>query len=189
MLRKHNYMLGLLVFIIVTVAFGMNSTLVSAGQCVAQMSDTNTGQYYGSSVQLPVTVTATCSFSGGQLYVVGNAYDTSLNANVNSDYTLLTSVNDSNVYNGQVVFNLPPIVQGDTVQISISIYTNGPNGSLITTAAQTLQFSSSFTSSGYYYPRYYCYPGSYCSYPSYPTYPSYPSHPSPPHEPPPNPHH
>jgi hypothetical protein len=172
-------MLALLLLVILGVV--TNIGLVTADSCTAQLNYPVTPtMYYGSNVQIVVPVSATCSFTGGQLYAVGNAYDTSLNANLGSANTALVPINAGNVYSGQLVFNLPSIAQGHTVQISVSIYNGGLNGPILTTTAQTVQVPSNYY---YNYPANYCYPGYNCYpwYPSYPSYPSYYWYPSPPH--------
>jgi len=42
------------------------------------------------------------------------------------------------MYNGQLTFSLPSTSQGDTLQISVSLY-NGQYGQLLTTSAETIQ--------------------------------------------------
>ena len=157
-----------------------NSSLVAADSCVAQFGDSSlsTTQYYISNAQIVVPVTTTCSFNSGQLYAVGNIYDTSTNNNLGSTNTILTSINGGNVFNGQLVFNILPLIQNDVLQISVSIYTNGFNGSLLTSATQTVQvFGANYSAPP-------AYPGNYWwYYPSYqwsPSYPSYQPNPSPP---------
>ena len=179
-----------------------NSSPVAADSCVAQLGNfsLSTSQYYNSNAQIVVPVSTTCSFNGGQLYAVGNGVD-SFGTNLGSTNTVLTSVNGGNVFNGQLVFTVPLSLQGDAVQISVSIYGNGLNGPLLTSVTQTVQ--GYYTNYGYpgnywYYPSYPYYP-SYASYPSYPSNPSTPpehhDNPTPPttppghHEPSPSPHH
>ena len=111
-------------------------------------TSTLTTTYYNSNGQIVVPVSATCSFAGGQLYAVGNAID-SFGNNLGSTNTVLTSINGGNVFNGQLVFTVPLSVQSNTVQISVSIYSNGPNGSLLTSATQTVQVNGI----NYYNPR------------------------------------
>jgi hypothetical protein len=159
-----------------------NSSSVAADSCVAQLSNSSLAitQYYDSNGQIVVPVSATCAFSGYQLYAEGNIYDVSTNSNLTSTSTILTSINGGNVFNGQLIFNLPPLSQNDVLQISVSIYSNGFNDSLLTSVSQTVQV----VGANYYTPP--AYPGNYWYYPSYPSYqwsPSYPSYqpnPSPP---------
>ena len=158
------------------------SSLVLADSCTAQLGyPTTPTTYYASSFQLIIPISATCSFSSGQLSAVGNVYDTSTNNNLGSTNTVLTSTDGGNVFNGQLVLTVP-LVQDDTLEVMVSIYSNGPNGSsLLTSATQTLQVNgvNYYSPPGYYW----YYPGypSYSSAPSYPSYPSHPSYPSPGH--------
>jgi hypothetical protein len=182
-------------FLTILVGAMSSSSLVSADACTAQLSYSIPSTYNNSNVQMVVPVSATCSFITGQLYVVGNAYDQSLNTNLGSVNTALIPTG-GNIFSGQLTFNLPSYVQGHTVQVTISIYSNGPNGGILTTAAQTVQVPNATYSypTNYYYPSNCYYPGNYCYYPGYyyPSPPSYP--PEPPHHhhepyPPGPPHH
>jgi len=168
-------------FLTILVGAMSSSSLVSADACTAQLSYSIPSTYNNSNVQMVVPVSATCSFITGQLYVVGNAYDQSLNTNLGSVNTALIPTG-GNIFSGQLTFNLPSYVQGHTVQVTISIYSNGPNGGILTTAAQTVQVPNATYSypTNYYYPSNCYYPGNYCYYPGY-YYPSPPSYPPPHH--------
>ncbi len=97
----------------------------TSNSCTAQLSpSTATYSNYNSNVGLTVPVSATCSFSGGQLYAVGYAYDTSTNMAQSSANSLLTWISDS-TYRGQLGFKLSPTLLGQNLQISVSIY--GPS--------------------------------------------------------------
>jgi hypothetical protein len=177
LLRTCNRAIVALVLLLGIVLVAGNSSPVSADSCIAQVNYPVTPTtYYTSNFQMVVPVSATCSFSGGQLYAVGNVYDTSTNNNLGSTNTVLTPVDGGNVFNGQLMLTLP-LVQGDTLQVTVSIYSNGPNGTLLTSATQTVQVNGI---------NYYAAPSDYWYYPwnpSYqwsPSYPSYPSSPSPP---------
>ena len=126
---------------------------ILADSCTAQLVSPLSTTYYNENGQIVVPVSATCSFTGGQLYAVGNAADL-FGTNLGSTNTVLTSVNGGNVFNGQLIFTIPLSIRSDTVQISVSIYSNGPNGSSLTSAAQTIQVISL---SHYGYPGYYWY--------------------------------
>src|SRR5208283_3158017 len=169
-------------FITILVGAVSSSSIVSADACAAQLSYSPFPSTYNSYVQLIVPVSATCSFITGQLYVVGNAYDQTLNTNLGSANTVLNP-SGGNVFSGQLIFNLPFNVQGHTVQVTISIYNNGLNGGILTTAVQTIQVPGSTYSNpaNYYYPGNCNYPGNYCYYPGYYYYPSPPSYPPPHH--------
>ena len=52
--------------------------------------------------------------------------------------TIASTASYSNTYNGQLTFSLPSTTQGDTLQISVSLY-NGQYGQLLTTSAETIQ--------------------------------------------------
>ena len=101
--------------------------------------------YYTSEVVVPVS--ATCSFHGGQLSIVGEATDASTNAHLGSAGAVLSAAYGINIYTGQLVFNLPPQVTGHTLQISISIfggiYNGFSNGSPLTTSVETVQVNPS----------------------------------------------
>lgn len=149
----------------------VGDNVVLADSCSAQLNYSTTY----SNGQIIVPVSASCSFIGGQLYAVGYAVD-SYGRNLGSTSTLLTSINGGNTFSGQLVFTSPFPAQGGTVQVSVSIYSNGPNGTILTSTTQTLQVNGVY-GYGYYSP------GTYWYYPWYPSYPSYPSYspPSPPH--------
>jgi hypothetical protein len=169
-MRTCDQALVALVLLLGVVMVAGNSSPVAADSCTAQLGNPLTPTYYTSNGQIVVPVSATCSFAGGQLYAVGNAVD-AFGANLGSTNTVLTSTNGGNVFNGQLVFTVPLSVQGNAVQISVSIYSNGPNSSFLTSVTQTLQgYYTNYSYPGYYW--YYWYP----SYPSYPSYPPYRSH-------------
>jgi hypothetical protein len=166
-------------------AVAANSSPVFAqSACGAQVNSsiTATQQYYGSSgsydasnynwnIQMSVPVSASCSYTRGQLYATGNAFDTTSGTNLASANTVLNNVNGG-YYNGQLVFTLPPSVMGHPLQISISVYSNynGQYGSLVATTSQsvTIHPSNSYYQSNYQnnyqnnYPSYY-----YNQYPRY----------------------
>ena len=118
---------------------------------------------------MTVPVSATCSTYSGQLFAVGDAYDTTTNSDLGSVNTGLSSAGGGN-FNGQLNFYLPTTVQGDTVQISVSIYNTafGNNGSLLATTSQTVtidggynqNYQNSYSSCqpGYSYVGGSCYP-------------------------------
>jgi hypothetical protein len=58
-----------------------------------------------------------------------------------STSTNLMSVNGGTNFSGQLTFNLPPLTQGDSIQISTSIY-DGQYGNLITTTGETVQIGA-----------------------------------------------
>ena len=167
-MRTCSYAVVALALLLGAVMVAGSSSPVTADSCAAQLgsSSLSTAQYYSSSAQIVVPVSSTCSFSGGQLYAVGSIYDVSTNSNLGSANTILTSVGGGNTFNGQLVFNIPPVAQGDDLQISASIYNSVVNGTLLTSATETVQLNGV---------NYYAYPYYYWYYPSYPSYspPSY----------------
>ena len=97
----------------------------TSNSCTTQLSPSAAiYNNYNSNVGLTVPVLATCSFSGGQLYAVGYAYDTSTNMAQSSTNTLLTWISNG-TYSGQLGFKLSPTLLGHNLQISVSIY--GPS--------------------------------------------------------------
>ena len=97
----------------------------TSNSCTAQLSPSAaTYTSYNSNVALAVPVSATCSFSGGQLYAVGYAYDAVTNMAQSSTNGLLTWISN-NTYSGQLAFKLSPTLLGHNLQISVSIY--GPS--------------------------------------------------------------
>ncbi len=149
----------MLAFVVAAVAVVGNSP-VSADSCVAQLgysSLSTTQYYYNSNIGINVPVSASCSFMGGQLYAVGDAYDTAVNTDLGLVSTMLTPVYGNSNYNGQLVFNLPASIVGHSVQITVSIYSGSPygyssggNGLLLATAAQRVQVNVSNDQNGYY---------------------------------------
>lgn len=134
----------LLALLIAAAGIVANSSPVSAtDSCTTQLAEASMGPYYDSiSIGMRVSVYATCSFSGGRLYARGNVYDKSINDNLSSAGTVLTSLNGGNVFRGQLVLILPIMarisVEGHTLQISVSIY-DTPYGSILTSATQTVE--------------------------------------------------
>ena len=147
-----------IVLIIAIIAIGAASNPVLAQPCDAQLGYpvTATPLYYGSSVQVTIPVSATCSIYTNQLYAIGTAY-TGYNANLGTANTVLYATY-GNSFSGQLQFNLP--VSAQTVQFSVSIY-NAQNG---------------------YYQQYYggqplaVASETYVISPTYPSYPSYPGY-------------
>ena len=128
----------ILVIAVVSVEIGGNQA--AADPCVAQLSyPPLPATYSNSNVPLLIPISATCSTNyGNQLYATGNAYDTTSGAGLGSVSSVLQSVDGGNSFTGQLGFNLPPTSQGDTVQISVSIY-NGQYGNQITATSETIQ--------------------------------------------------
>jgi len=142
-LRTRNYAIMLLAVTIAIVAVSVNSNLVSADPCLAQLNYPIMPVVYSyANVPIVVPVSATCTtYYGSQIYATGNAYDATSNVGLGSVSTVLQSVNGGTTFNGQLGFNLPPSTQGHSVQVSVSIY-NSQYGNLITATSETFQVGS-----------------------------------------------
>lgn len=143
--KNRNYGILLLTLVIAIAGVGGTINLVSADPCIAQLSYPvmPTSYNYNSNIQVIVPVSATCAAVSGQLYAVGDAYDTSVNTDIGSTSTLLTLVS-GDTFSGQLVYNLAPSSVGHNVQVSVSIYSGqysnyAQNGSLLTSASETVQ--------------------------------------------------
>ena len=76
--------------------------------------------YYGSNgVAMTMSVSVSCPLAG-QVSAVGYAHDSSTNTDLGSTNAILTKINGG-YFNGQLVFYLPPSVQGHTLTIAVSI--------------------------------------------------------------------
>ena len=76
------------------VSVAVNVNIVAADPCTAQLgysSVPTTQYYYNSNVGITIPVSASCSAVSGQLYAVENAYDTSVNKDLGSVNTVLSS--------------------------------------------------------------------------------------------------
>jgi hypothetical protein len=175
----------------------ISGTVLAQSLCGVQVgSATASGQYsagyyYGPSnswvIQLTVPISLSCPNNGGQLWAVGNVYDTVANTNLGSANIAMNSNNG--YYSGQLAFTLPPSVIGHLLQVQISVYSSynyGQYGSLVATTSPTftIQSTNSYYANpynGYYYNGYptscyyqnghmYCYYQSYYYYYSSPYY-------------------
>ncbi|MGO9646109.1 MAG: hypothetical protein ACLPY5_15360 [Candidatus Bathyarchaeia archaeon] len=151
-MKARNYALLLLVITAAVVAVGASSSLVAADACTANLSTVtttapNSGSYIG--VQVPVSANcASTTTANGSLYAVGDAYDTTTSTDLGSVNTALTPVNAANIYNGELSFSIPSTAQGDTLQISVSVY-NSQYGQLLTTTSETIQAAPTSYQTGY----------------------------------------
>ena len=170
--RKREYAL-LLALTIVVLAVAATNNLVSADPCSAYLSQPPpvSGTPYNSSTSLIVPVSATCPSVSGPLYVVGDAYDTTTNTDLGSVNSALTPVNGPSMFNGQLAFTLPPVAQGDVVQITASIYSGvygyAQTGPVLTTT--TIQIDPNGltnTQDPSSSPSQYCGSGPNCNYPN-----------------------
>jgi hypothetical protein len=172
-LKTHLGVLTLLAISMTMLIVGASSNLVSAqatNSCTATLNyPAMPVVYTGSNVPIVVPVSASCTtYYGSQLYATGSAYDATANTGLGSVSTVLTPVNGGNEFNGQLGFNLPPTAQGDSVQISASIY-DSQYGNAITTTSETIQLGTGVqqvvttTVIQGQYPAAYPYPTSYPS--------------------------
>ena len=159
--------------------FAQPSCGVQVGTPSASM-EYSSSYYYGpsypSNIQLTVPISLSCQNNGGQLWAVGNVYDTVANANLGSSNTVLNSYNG--YFTGQLMFSLPHSVIEHLLQVQINVYSSynyGQYGSLVATITPTFTIHStshySPSSYSYYnsYPSYCYYDGGYmyCYYQSY----------------------
>jgi len=160
-----------LAFFLAVAAFGASSSPVFAQTpCIAQASyPVVSSAQYNSNIAVTVPVSASCSYIGGPLFAVGDAYDTSISTDLGTVSTGLSSIG-SGSYSGQLLFSLPTSTLGHTVQFSVSIYNNynGQSGSPLATTSQSITIGSSiyqsypynYCQSGYSYTGGTCYPPS-----------------------------
>jgi len=190
-LGKRDVMVLSLAFFLAAVAFAVTGSAVFAQTpCIAQASYPVVSSPQGNyNFAVTVPVSASCSYTVGSFYAVGDAYDTTVSSDLGTVSTGLSLVGGGS-YSGQLLFSLPTSTLGHTVQFSVSIYNNynGQSGSPLATTSQSVTIGSSYNQS-YCQPGYSniggtCYPStnSYCQsgysniggtcYPS--TYQSYP---------------
>ena len=147
-MRKYGYATTVLAVLLCALMVAGTSSLVSADACVAQLGDSSqvNAQYYSVNSQIDVPVSAVCQwFSGGQLFAMGIVRDPAAFGNIGLVNATLTSTGGSDVFIGHLVFTIPPLLQGQTLQVSVSIYSNRVNGAFLTSATQTAQvFGSNF---------------------------------------------
>jgi hypothetical protein len=140
--KTRNLTLLGVVLIIAIIAVGANSNLVSAqaAPCTAVLSyPVMPTTYSYSNVPITVPMSATCTTNfGNQLYATGNAYDATSNVALGTVNSVLQSTDGGTTFNGQLGFNLPPATQGDTVTISVSLYSN-KYGALVSSTSETFQ--------------------------------------------------
>ncbi|HKM76329.1 MAG TPA: hypothetical protein VJZ32_07915 [Candidatus Bathyarchaeia archaeon] len=190
-MEKRDLMVLSLVFFLAAAVFAVSSSPVFAQTpCIAQASyPAVSSPQYNSNIAVTVPVSASCSYTVGPLYAVGDAYDTTVSSDLGTVSTGLSLVGGGS-YSGQLLFSLPTSTLGHTVQFSVSIYNNynGQSGSPLATTSQSVTIGSSYNQSycqsGYSNIGGTCYPStnSYCQsgysniggtcYPS--TYQSYP---------------
>jgi hypothetical protein len=184
-IAQHRGIILLAFLLAAGVMVAANTPVASAQSCNASLgtsSLSSTQYYYNSYIGVNTPVSVSCSYYAGQLYIVGNAFDTSSNVNLGSVSTTLTPTYGG--YSGHLTFNLPPSVFGHEVRLLVSVY-GGPNGyygnsngQLLAQAAQMVKLTVNYQN-GYPYgncnsaygcygnnQNYYCQNGMYC-YPAY----------------------
>ena len=107
-------LLAYAVFLMIAASATSSSQVFAQSPCVAQVSYPAISSNYNPNIAMTVPVSATCSYNG-QLFAVGNAYDTSTNTDLGSVNAGLSSAGSGN-FNGQLNFYLPVGVQGDSIQ-------------------------------------------------------------------------
>ena len=88
---------------------------------------------------LVVPIVTKCTFTSSQLYATGDLYDTSTNTDMGVTRTILAAPSGGNTYGGEIGYILSPIVQGHTLRITVSIYSDQQYASQLTTVTQTMQ--------------------------------------------------
>jgi hypothetical protein len=138
--KTRDYAILGIVLILAIIAVGANSNPVYAQPCSAVLSYPVLPTTYAySNVPIVVPISATCTANyGNQLYATGNAYDATSNIGLGTVNGALQSTDGGITFNGQLVFNLPTTIQGHTVTISVSLYSN-QYGSLVTSTSETFQ--------------------------------------------------
>jgi hypothetical protein len=120
---------ALAVLAIMATFFAASLTVTSAvSSCIPQISTpyvTTSNPYSNIEVRMPVS--ATCSFSGGQLYAVGDAFDISTGTPLGSVISTLPSISKSNRFYGQLVFIIPAVDRGHPIQFTVSVYSDPSN--------------------------------------------------------------
>lgn len=93
-----------------------------------------------SSIGVVVPVLARCGSAGNQLYAVGTAHDTTTNTDLTPASTVLSAGNGMISYTGQLVFNVPSNAVGDSLQVTVNVYSgpssNPPTGSSMATITE-----------------------------------------------------
>jgi hypothetical protein len=197
-LKKPHYLLFALLALLPLAAISTGGMVFAQSPCGVQVGSIQAAmEYYGSyyygqsnpwDIQLTVPISLSCPNAGGELWAVGNTYDTVANTNLGSANTVMNSYNG--YYAGQLVFTLPPSVIEHLLQVQISVYSGYENGQYnslvamtsptVTTHSTNYYYSPVNPNNGYYngYPTYcyykngymYCYYQSYYYYYSSPYY-------------------
>ena len=142
-MKSNVYVIAILTISLCVIAIASNQGFVAGDPCVATLSYPSVSSAYSNSNgPVIVPISATCSTNyGSQLYATGSAYDVTSGAGLGTVSTTLSSADGGMTFNGQLTFNLPSTEQGQTVQISASIY-NGQGGNQITGTSETVQIGA-----------------------------------------------
>ena len=131
MLRKRTIIVTLAVLTVMTAVAIVNVSSVSAlAPCVAQIGSPYVSTATlnpNSNIVVTMPVSVTCSFTRGQLYAVGDAFDNSTNTPLGSVLSALPSVNKGNQFNGQLVFIISAADRGHSIYFAVSVYGDPPN--------------------------------------------------------------
>jgi len=131
MLRHSPMIMTLAVLaVILAVAIINAGSVLAQAPCVAQISSPHMSTSTlnpNSNIVVAMPVSVTCSFTRGQLYAVGEAFDNSTNTPIGSVLSTLPFVNTSNQFTGQLVFIIPAADRGHSIHFSVSIYYDPPN--------------------------------------------------------------
>jgi len=133
-------LLAISVTMLIAGAIGAPVWAQAASPCSATLSYPAVPVQYGSSsVPFVVPISASCTTNyGPQLYATGNAYDATSNVGLGTASAVLSSVNGGTEFTGQLGFNQFQASPGDSIQISVSIYSS-PGGNLVSTTGETIQ--------------------------------------------------
>src|SRR5208282_4825473 len=162
--------LSLALFLVAAIFSASSGPVFAQTPCIAQASYPAVSSPQGNyNFAVTVPVSASCSYTVGSLYAVGDAYDTTISSDLGTVSTGLSLVGGGS-YSGQLLFSLPTSTLGHTVQFSVSIYNNynGQSGSPLATTSQSIAIGSSiyqsypynYCQSGYSYTGGTCYPPS-----------------------------
>jgi hypothetical protein len=122
---------------------------------------------------MTMPISLSCPYMGGQLWAVGNVYDTVANTNLGSNNIVMNS--NGGYYSGQLVFNLLSSAIEHPLQVSVSVYSSysyGQYGSIVATSSPTVTIHANSAYNNYQYGNY----PSYGSYPYSSYYNGYPSY-------------
>jgi len=176
-MRNHHYLLLMIAILLPLAAFVAGAGTVfaqsscglqaSSASATTQYPGTNYGTYSQWSIQLTVPVSTTCPTVNGQIWVVGNVFDTYANTNIGSASTAMAQTNG--YYSGQLVFTLPPSAVNHSLQLQLFAYGSYVNGQFATLLGSTTQ-TVTVNGNSYVYSPPTAYTGYYNSSPEYCSY-------------------